>query len=669
MNRPLHNGLVAIIATFFCSLSLFAQNSSPYWSIAGNNNATGTSKLGTTNNVSVHIYTNNIQRMYIDSSNGRVGIGVSVPADRLHVNSASGENAFRAQVNGVTRLLVHSNGGVAIGANTTPPSNGGLYVSGSVGIGTNTPQALLDVNGGAHINSDALINGLTVGKGGGNVSTNSAFGFQALYSATAGGDGNTAIGYQALYRNEGGRNNTATGIFALVFNYGESNTANGGYALETNAFGSFNTASGVEALSSNYNGDANTATGINAMRLNTDGSSNVAIGADAMESSQSNSNNVAVGDSALLNYSDGALVDYMVAIGTKALLSNTTGFWNTSVGGHSLLNNTTGYGNTALGASALNTVTTGYGNTALGYNANVNSATRFNATAIGYGATATADNQVMLGNTSVTSVKAGGTITIVSDGRFKKNIKENVPGLDFINLLKPVTYNYDIHGLNKFIGVPEDQKRNGTQDVEKAMANKEKIQYTGFVAQDVEKAANKINYDFSGIYKPQNDKDPYGLGYSDFIPSLVKAVQELSKQNDSLRSANNNQQKQMDALTERMNKLETTLAASGKGASATSLPSSSLQTVQLGSAATLEQNVPNPFSGSTTINYYLPQNNGNAYINFISSNGTLLKSVKLSGNGKGTLTLKTSDLPSGVYRYNLLVDGIYLGSKQMVLSK
>ena len=45
-----------------------------------------------------------------------------------------------------------------------------------------------------------------------------------------------------------------------------------------------------------------------------------------------------------------------------------------------------------------------------------------------------------------------------------------------------------------------------------------------------------MGYDFSGVDAPKNDKDIYGLRYSEFVVPLVKAVQEL---NESFRKKKN----------------------------------------------------------------------------------------------------------------------------------
>ena len=58
---------------------------------------------------------------------------------------------------------------------------GSIFDNGTnVGIGTATPTAKLDVVGG-----DAVINGVTVGRGSGNVLENTTNGYQALYANTA----------------------------------------------------------------------------------------------------------------------------------------------------------------------------------------------------------------------------------------------------------------------------------------------------------------------------------------------------------------------------------------------------------------------------------------------------------------------------------------------------
>ena len=77
--------LITIISVF--SLSGNGQNTSPYWSLAGNSNASPSSKLGTTNNTSLRFYTNNLQRMIINSAAGFVGIGNPSPVNILTVQS------------------------------------------------------------------------------------------------------------------------------------------------------------------------------------------------------------------------------------------------------------------------------------------------------------------------------------------------------------------------------------------------------------------------------------------------------------------------------------------------------------------------------------------------------------------------------------------------------
>src|SRR5258706_3591829 len=120
------------------SFNLMAQN----W-VNGGNALTANGTLGTTTNFSVLFKTNNSERGRITNS-GLWGFGTTAPNSKVHINSATGQDPLRVQVNGVTKLLVHSVGGVSIGSFTTPPANG-LFVSGNTGIGTATPENKLHV--------------------------------------------------------------------------------------------------------------------------------------------------------------------------------------------------------------------------------------------------------------------------------------------------------------------------------------------------------------------------------------------------------------------------------------------------------------------------------------------------------------------------------------------
>lgn len=91
----------------------------------------------------------------INNNTGGVGIGTSSAAAKLHVNSATSEDALRVQVSGITKLMVHQNGGVGIGYGGSLPTENGLIVQGSTGIGINNPETKLHIAGG----NDAEVSG------------------------------------------------------------------------------------------------------------------------------------------------------------------------------------------------------------------------------------------------------------------------------------------------------------------------------------------------------------------------------------------------------------------------------------------------------------------------------------------------------------------------------
>jgi hypothetical protein len=277
---------------------------------------------------------------------------------------------------------------------------------------------------------------------------------------------------------------------------------------------------------------------------NTTGSNNTANGYQALYSNTSGYNNTATGYQALYSNTNGY---YNTANGFAALYYNTTGYYNTANGSQALYYNTTGTNNVALGPYA------GLGASNINFNnctfigaSSYPTVARTNVTMLGYGITnaqCTGDNQVLLGNTSITQIRAQvSSITTYSDARMKFNIKDDVKGLDFIMKLKPVTYNEDPTVLHKIWGTPDSLLKNLDHSQIKQQ------RFIGFLAQDVEQAAKESGFAFPGIDVPSNDKEVYSLRYVDFIMPMVKAIQEQQGMIDNQQIIIENQQKMINEL-------------------------------------------------------------------------------------------------------------------------
>jgi Repeat of unknown function (DUF5907) len=247
--------------------------------------------------------------------------------------------------------------------------------------GTGTAGKVI-VNGG-----DMTVNGVTVGKGTGNGTTNTAVGTDALLSNT-GGD-NTAVGWRSLYSNISGTSNSAFGTGTMV----------------ANTSGKYNTALGYNTLYMN-NANHNTGIGYNTMYYNDTGIYNTAIGGWSAYYNQSGNNNTSLGYRSLYANTATSSSDN-TAIGYSALSSNASGGTNTAIGSNAGLSITTGAGNTAVGNRALYYSTTGSNNTALGNSAGPSSSAyaSTNSIFIGYnaaskGVAAATDETVIGANTT-----------------------------------------------------------------------------------------------------------------------------------------------------------------------------------------------------------------------------------------------------------------------------
>ena len=181
---------------------------------------------------------------------------------------------------------------IKMGASTgTTQINHALTVDGNVTLGDASTDTLT-VNGAASFeNHDIRIRGtdpnaMTVGRGGGSVSSNTALGY-AVLAANQSGSQCTAVGHQALLANSAGAANTAIGHNALRDNdNGNNNIGIGKDALLINDNGSGNIAIGVSSLENNPDSGYNVCIGHFAGHAAT-GVGNVIIGPASTESSLS----------------------------------------------------------------------------------------------------------------------------------------------------------------------------------------------------------------------------------------------------------------------------------------------------------------------------------------------------------------------------------------------
>jgi trimeric autotransporter adhesin len=314
---------------------------------------------------------------------------------------------------------------------------------------------------------DLKVNEVTVGRGNGNIASNTATGNEALASNTT-GSFNTASGANALLFNTTGNTNTASGVGALNINTtGSFNTATGLIALGSNATGSYNTAIGNQAdvgsgalTNATAIGAGATVFASNTIQLGNTSVTNVKTSGTLTAGTVTYPNIHGGANQVLTTTGTGTLTwatpsggvpytgatravnlgayDLQVngvtvgrgkgnivsntANGVNALVYNTTGANNTATGLNALRANTTGYGNTASGSSALYQNTTGSNNTASGYAVLFQNTTGSENTAIGQGAlfsNNTGSNNTAIGNqadvgsgalTNATAIGAGATV-------------------------------------------------------------------------------------------------------------------------------------------------------------------------------------------------------------------------------------------------------------------
>jgi len=375
-------------------------------------------------------------------------------------------------------------GNEIVGINSITFANGATF-SGAIGIGS-TLKLDVDVN----------LNGLVLGRG-----ANGSVGFATL------GPSDVAT-------------NIALGTGQILSNFVGVTTGGGSPSIGIGQSVLINyTGIGTTSIPGSYFG--NVAIGVEALSNVTQGGGNYAIGRAALYSTKTGSPNVAIGDACMIaagiNQAGGTVyggaesevVNDNVAVGAASLFRARSSA-NTAIGRASLLYATTGEGsNTALGCNALHQVTSGGFNVGVGASSGDNITSGSNNICIGYDSNvsvANTSNQVVLGNSSITNLRCNvTTISAISDARDKKDVVDLPIGLEFVNSLRPVKFEWD--------------RRDGS------MAG---LKEAGFIAQELDAAQDAAGAEEYLRLVLKDNPEQLEASPGKLIPVLVKAIQELS---------------------------------------------------------------------------------------------------------------------------------------------
>jgi hypothetical protein len=224
-------------------------------------------------------------------------------------------------------------------------------------------------------------------------------------------------------------------------------------------------------------------------------------------------------------------------------------------------------------------------------------------------------------------------ITIASDKRLKKDIKEEDNAIAKIMQLKPVSYLYD-KSVSKHLNLEYEKTSHG------------------FLADDILNVFPEMIKEFEepivGKAKEMGTARVFkSVNYIQLISVLTKGIQEQQEQIEKLET-------QLKSVTS-----NNTFVLNDK----TNLP-----TEIENKAFTLSQNTPNPFSERTTISYTIPSNVKKATLTVFDLTGKMLLQYNLL-QGKNTVQIDGNTLAAGMYLYSLLADGQEVLSKRMVLTK
>lgn len=456
-------------------------------------------------------------------------------------NAAFGDNTLRFNTTGYNNLAFGRNAG-----QTNETGNSNIHI----GVASGTGDCPVDLN-------KNIINTFPTNK-----NNCVAVGTSTLFYTNS--DGHTAIGDSALQYLKRGLNNTAVGFLAgrnLESDVGPT----GKVMITATATGNYSASDGVVIVTQAAHGygDGDTVK----IRFTSGPLSTVTTDYLWLQISVTSANTYTFSAPASLSGTGSTQVtarfttvdstvqcDFNTAFGYNALSLAKKSRTATAVGAGSLTNGGLS-DNTAVGFRALALLAEDNNqirNTALGSRAmefmidGSNCTTVFNSSAIGYQAYVSGNSQIQLGN-SATTPYAYQALQLRSDARDKSDIRDMDLGIDFILGLRPVRgkwnlredyyEEYDVQTGIDDNAEPVFEKRLRFNEAEYLAETKKRTrEHEWFIAQEVDALCQKLGVDFSGLHHAAVDggSDVYSLGYTAFIPPIVKAMQQCWERMDAM---------------------------------------------------------------------------------------------------------------------------------------
>jgi hypothetical protein len=474
------------------------------------------------------------ERMRIDSS-GNVGIGTASPAVALDVVRASADSTVRAYTGTVDlRMWAYHGGAGVIGTNSAHPLifavNGltermRITTAGNVGIGTTSPQQLLHVAGqglfttsgssydpGDSAGSAVRIGYSTGGDYGYVISNNTGVASKRLLVG-----GSTVeflvSGAEKGRFNSDGKFGIGTTSPLTTLQVGAVAALNGDVTLSAGTNMVYATATSGAALTWNANTNGGYTNSIMArLQPRHDTSANYCL--DVFCGTWNNNNSAGT---AIATFSSSGNVGIGTTSPSKKGSVGTAGTDGFAIQ----------YSPTSQEVFSV-TANTGTGETKFFCDTNyfqtfyTNNSEKMRVNTDGYllvGYTSSNGSYKLQVNSQIFATNA--TIE-TSDGRYKQNVVSLQSGLDVIEKLNPVTFNWKDHDIHNF--------ESGTQ--------------VGFIAQEVKEVLADTPYLDSVIKRNELKRDDgsveefYGMADAKLIPVLVKAIQELKAEIDLLKAGN-----------------------------------------------------------------------------------------------------------------------------------